>query len=155
MYYLKRDLILKDTYNQSAVQLKNLPPLTLKTSLKKGLRNKTSLLPAAFYLEMVSGQKPIGCRVKNSSANYKVRKGDIIGWQVTLREKQLKYFLKKWTNFILPIEGNINKVMNLSSFLELNEQILPEKLHLHISFKAKSPQISNLILSGYNIPTTL
>ena len=158
MYYFQRDCLLKYQLNEST--LKSCPPiaavvpsaLILQTSMKRGLMNKESLLPAAFYLEMISGQKAIGCRAKKSSANYKIRQGDIIGWKVTLRGKKLEDFLTKWIHSILPIEGNIFQVSNLSSFLELNEQILPEKLFIHVSFQGKSKEISNLLLSNYGIP---
>ena len=163
LFFLKRDLLLKNSFGSLSTDFdeSKLPPLVLKTSLKRGLINKESLLPAAFYLEMLTGQKVIGCRAKKSNAVFKIRQGDIIGWQVTLRNKKLKDFLAKWVNYILPVEGNLHRISNLSSFLELNEQILPEKLFMHVSFEMEPNHIlskddnksySDLLLSGSNFP---
>jgi len=157
LYYLKRDLLLKDSFDQQALHLMNakLPALIVKTSLKRGLANKESLLSGAFYLELITSQKAIGARAKKSNALFKVRQGDIIGWQVTLRNQKLDHFLTKWTNAILPLEENLYKISNLSLFLELNEQILPTNLVIHIQFRSTSPdnqKINELLLSGYNLP---
>ena len=56
---------------------------------------------------------------------------------------------------ILPLEENLYKISNLSLFLELNEQILPTNLVIHIQFRSTSPdnqKINELLLSGYNLP---
>jgi len=149
LYYLKRDLLLKQSIKDF-----ELPPLILRTSLKRGIPNKETLLDAAFFLELVSGQKVVGCRAKKSSAHFKIRQGDIIGWKVTLRGTKASYFLSKWTNYVLATEDDVYKVRNLSSFLELSEAgiSLPSNLALHVSFHAKDPKLSNLLLSGLNIP---
>jgi len=152
LYYLNRDLVLKDAISQPQMQLEQLPPLILKTSLKRGLPTKENLLDAAFYLEMITAQKAIGCRAKKSAANFRVRKSDIIGWQVTLRGPKLNYFLSKWSNYVLPLEEDINKIPNLASFLELNELILPDQIIIHVSFESKDRKFSDLLLSGLNIP---
>ena len=136
LHCLKRDLLLKDSFNQKIVQFGDtkLPPLVVKTSLKRGLANKESLVGGAFYLEMITGQKAIGARAKKSNALFKTREGDIIGWQVTLRNAVLDHFLFKWTKAILPLEENLYQVSNLSLFLELNEQILPDNVTMHVQF---------------------
>jgi len=116
LYCFKRDLLLKESVDQSVIGFKDLPPIVLRTSLKRGLPNKESLLPAAFFLELISGQKALGCRAKKSFASYKIRQGDLIGWQVTLRGSKRDSFLDKWICHILPEEEDFFKISNLSSF---------------------------------------
>ena len=162
---LKRDLLLKDSFSQEIVQFSHtrLPPLVVKTSLKRCLANKESLVGGSFYLEMITGQKAIGARAKKSNALFKTREGDIIGWQVTLRNEVLNHFLSKWTKAILPLEENLYQVSNLSLFLELNEQILPDNVTMHVQFgpihahseperTEASARLNMLLLSGYNFP---
>ena len=159
--YLQRDLLLKTTaYPEDAFHTKPsfkdpvLPPLILKTSLKKGLPDKDSLVNAGFLLEVISGQKIIGCRSKKSSAHLKTRQGEILGWQTTLRGKKRDAFLSKWSNYVLPIEEDLNKVKNLSSFVELSQggMTLPPNVVIHIGFATKDKELSNVLLSGFNIP---
>jgi len=157
LYYLKRDLLLKNSFDRKALDFidAKLPPLVVKTSLKRGLVNKESLVGGAFYLEMITGQKAIGSRAKKSNALFKIRQGDIIGWQVTLRNQKLDHFLTKWTKAILPLEQNLYQISNLSLFLELNEQVLPDNVTIHLQFSFSSIQsihVQALLLSGYNFP---
>jgi len=149
IFNYKRDLLLK---NPSLLDQK-ITKVHLKTSLKRGLSNRESLLPAAFYLEMVTAQKAIGCRSKKSSSSLKVRKGDIIGWEVTLRNKKMDNFLVKFLNSLLPVEEKLYKVTNLASFFELNEQILPDNISIHIAISTKfSGRNKDIYLSGLNLP---
>jgi len=82
---------------------------------------------------LLSGQKPITRKAKKSIAGFKIRKGDIVGLQVTLRRKRLWDFLTKLIHIVLPrvkdFKGidlkNIDKSGNLN--IGLKEQfIFPE-----------------------------
>jgi len=154
LYHLKRDLLLK-TFSSSNQDIQK---IVLTTSLKKGLPQKESLLSGAFFLEMVSGQKAIGRRAKKASASFKLRQGDLIGWQVTLRNKKMFNFFDKLRNSIFPTEGHFFQVSDLYSFFEFEEQVLPEHISIHISvqIRDRSSQKNNerpqLYLSGLHIP---
>lgn len=62
-----------------------------------------NLLPELIKeLTLITGQKPKINKAKKSIAGFKVREGDIVGLQVTLRGQKMKDFLNRVVNFVLP-----------------------------------------------------
>jgi large subunit ribosomal protein L5 len=53
-------------------------------------------------LKMISGQKPILTRAKDSISTFKIKKGQPIGAKVTLRRKRMYDFLERLINIALP-----------------------------------------------------
>jgi large subunit ribosomal protein L5 len=53
-------------------------------------------------LTKISGQKPSARPAKKSIAAFKLREGDIVGYQVTLRGKRMDTFLDKLIHVALP-----------------------------------------------------
>lgn len=53
-------------------------------------------------LARITGQKPAPRPAKKSIASFKLREGDIIGYQVTLRGARMNHFLDKLINLALP-----------------------------------------------------
>ncbi len=53
-------------------------------------------------LTLISGQKPIVTKAKQSIAGFKLRKGFIIGCKVTLRKQNMYNFLDKLVALVLP-----------------------------------------------------
>lgn len=53
-------------------------------------------------LATITGQKPSARPAKQSIASFKLREGDIIGYQVTLRGQRMHDFLEKLINVALP-----------------------------------------------------
>lgn len=53
-------------------------------------------------LARITGQKPAPRRAKQSIASFKLREGDIIGYQVTLRGARMQDFLYKLIHLALP-----------------------------------------------------
>lgn len=53
-------------------------------------------------LAKIAGQKPTTKAAKKSIASFKVRQGDAVGWQVTLRGERMWSFLEKLVNVALP-----------------------------------------------------
>lgn len=54
------------------------------------------------HLTKISGQKPAPRPAKQSIASFKLRQGDIIGYQVTLRGARMHNFLDKLVHIALP-----------------------------------------------------
>ena len=57
---------------------------------------------AMAELEIISGQKPVITRAKNSIANFKLREGMPIGCKVTLRGEKMYEFVDRLINLALP-----------------------------------------------------
>lgn len=53
-------------------------------------------------LARITGQKPAARPAKVSIASFKLREGDIVGYQVTLRGERMQLFLDKLINIALP-----------------------------------------------------
>ncbi len=53
-------------------------------------------------LTKIAGQKATVKSAKKSIASFKVRQGDAVGWQVTLRGERMWSFLEKLVNIALP-----------------------------------------------------
>lgn len=53
-------------------------------------------------LARITGQKPSPRPAKQSIATFKLREGDIIGYQVTLRGTRMRHFLDKLVHIALP-----------------------------------------------------
>ncbi len=71
------------------------------------LRNQSNfddkVLPEVMKeLALVTGQKPALRPAKKSIAGFKIRTGDPIGLQVTLRGRRLADFLTRFINIVLP-----------------------------------------------------
>lgn len=83
-------------------------------------------------LAQISGQKPIPTIAKKSIAAFKVRKGAIIGYKVTLRGRRAYNFLNKLFHITVPrirdFRGFSEKLVNDNSFnLGLKEsEVFPE-----------------------------
>ena len=63
-------------------------------------KNKIALI--ADRLGKITGQKASPRQAKKSIASFKLREGDIIGYQVTLRGKRMHTFLDKLIHVALP-----------------------------------------------------
>lgn len=53
-------------------------------------------------LARITGQKPSARPAKQSIASFKLREGDIIGYQVTMRGTRMNHFLNKLIHIALP-----------------------------------------------------
>lgn len=53
-------------------------------------------------LALITGQKPSPRPAKKSIASFKLRQGEIIGYQVTLRGVRMNHFIDKLINIALP-----------------------------------------------------
>ena len=53
-------------------------------------------------LAQITGQKPKINKARKSVAGFKMREGDIVGLQVTLRGQKMRDFLRRLVGFVLP-----------------------------------------------------
>lgn len=53
-------------------------------------------------LGKITGQRPIPTRAKQSVASFSTRQGDVIGYKVTLRGKEMRDFVDKLIHLTLP-----------------------------------------------------
>lgn len=66
------------------------------------VKDKQKLVLIQDRLAKITGQKAAARPAKKSIASFKLREGDIIGYQVTLRGKRMEDFVNKLINVALP-----------------------------------------------------
>lgn len=66
------------------------------------LKDKKKLELIADRLAKLSGQKPAARGARMSIASFKLRQGDVVGYQVTLRGERMRGFLEKLLRIALP-----------------------------------------------------
>lgn len=65
-------------------------------------KDKKKIDLAVDRISKITGQKPVKKGAKQSVASFKVRQGDIVGLQVTLRGTRMYDFLDRLVNIALP-----------------------------------------------------
>lgn len=53
-------------------------------------------------LAIITGQKPAERKAKKSISTFKIREGEVVGLQITLRKQRMYDFLSKIANVVLP-----------------------------------------------------
>lgn len=66
------------------------------------VRDKNKIKTIEDRLMKITGQKAAARAAKKSIASFKVRQGDTVGFQVTLRGKRLRDFIDRLINVALP-----------------------------------------------------
>jgi large subunit ribosomal protein L5 len=111
-------------------------PKIVKIVVSSGVgsaKDKTRLQVVESRLARITGQKPAPRAAKASIAQFKMRQGDIVGYQVTLRGARMYDFLDKLIHIALPrtrdfrglSSGAIDEMGNLTIGIRDNT-IFPE-----------------------------
>lgn len=94
---------LKKKFNYTNV---NLTPRLDKIVLNVGdgtLHQDAKLAESiAMELTLISGQKPVFTRAKQSISNFKLREGMVVGCRVTLRKTMMYEFFDRLITFVIP-----------------------------------------------------
>ncbi len=77
-------------------------------------------------LGLITGQKPRLCKAKKSIATFKIREGQVVGLQITLRRKRMIDFFDRLIRIILP---------RVKDFHGLNPKIIDKHGVLNIGFR--------------------
>jgi large subunit ribosomal protein L5 len=77
-------------------------------------------------IALITGQKPSRRPAKQSVASFKTREGDVVGLQVTLRQRRMADFLTKVIGVVLP---------RVKDFRGLDTAIVDQHGNLNIGFR--------------------
>jgi len=83
----------------------------------------------ADRLARITGQAPSTRLAKKSIANFKIRQGDVVGYQVTLRGERGRAFLDKLIHIVLPRVKDFRGI-SLNSIDEMGNISLGIKEHI-------------------------
>lgn len=93
---------LKDTFKyKNVMQAPRIAKIVVSTGTGK-IDDKAKLSLIEDRLARITGQKPSPRPARKSIASFKLREGEIIGYQVTLRGKNMHSFLDKLIHVALP-----------------------------------------------------
>ena len=106
---------LKDQYNneikdamqkkfgyKNVMEIPKLDKIVINMGVGEAKENAKALESAVRDMEIISGQKAVLTKAKNSVANFKIREGQNIGCKVTLRGDKMYEFLDRLVNLVLP-----------------------------------------------------
>ena len=95
------DAMTKKFGYKNVMQVPKLDKIVINMGIGEAKENSKVLDAAMAELEIISGQKPVITRAKNSIANFKLREGMAIGCKVTLRGDKMYEFLDRLVNLAL------------------------------------------------------
>ena len=97
-----KDQLMKEFEYKSIMQVPKIEKVVINMGLGEAAGNSKIIDSALEELKLISGQKPVVTRAKNSIAGFKLREGQPIGCKVTLRGKNMYNFLDKLVAVALP-----------------------------------------------------
>ena len=96
------DAMIKKFGYKNVMQVPKLAKIVVNMGVGEAKENSKILDSAMSELEIITGQKPVATRAKNSIANFKLREGMAIGCKVTLRGDKMYEFFDRLVNLALP-----------------------------------------------------
>ena len=96
------DAMVKKFGYKNVMEVPKLDKIVINMGVGEAKENAKVLESAMKDMEIITGQKPIQTKAKNSIANFKIREGMPIGCKVTLRGVKMYEFLDRLVNLALP-----------------------------------------------------
>lgn len=96
------DAMVKKFGYKNILEVPKLDKIVINMGVGEAKENSKILDSAMSDLEIISGQKPVTTKAKNSVANFKIREGMPIGCKVTLRGEKMYDFADRLINLALP-----------------------------------------------------
>ena len=94
---------LKDEFKYSSImQVPKLDKIVINIGCGDGARDHKFIDAALQDLEVITGQKAVVTKARNSIAGFKLREGQPIGVKVTLRGEKMYNFMEKLIKVSLP-----------------------------------------------------
>ena len=163
-----KDLMEAFSY-QNKMQVPKLKKIVINFGVGEAVQDSKRLQKAMKELELISGQKPVMTRAKNSIAGFKLREEMPIGTKVTLRRQRMYEFLDRFINIALPrvrdfrgvshksFDGRGNYAMGIREqivFPEINYDDVDQVRGMDVIFvtTANSDDEAKRLLEGFNMP---
>ncbi len=165
---IKSNLHEKLNYS-SIMQIPNIEKIVINMGVSDGVKNSKAIDDSVKELTMITGQKAIITKAKNSIASFKLRAGMPIGVKVTLRGEKMWFFLEKLINVALPrvrdfrglsqksYDGHGNYALGIKEqiiFLEIDYDKIQKirGMDINIVTTAKNNKESHELLKQIGIP---
>ena len=86
----------------NVMQVPRVQKVVVNIGMGEAMDNPKAMDAAVNDVTLITGQKPVVTKDKNSIANFKLREGRTIGVKVTLRGEKMWAFLDRVMNVVLP-----------------------------------------------------
>ena len=96
------DAMIKKFGYKNIMEVPKLDKIVVNMGVGEAKDNAKLLDAAVADMELITGQKAVTTKAKNSVANFKIREGMPIGVKVTLRGDRMYEFLERFFNLALP-----------------------------------------------------
>ena len=96
------DAMIKKFEYKNIMEVPKLDKIVINMGVGEAKDNAKLLDAAISDMELITGQKAVKTRAKNSVANFKIREGMPIGCKVTLRGEKMYEFADRLINLALP-----------------------------------------------------
>jgi large subunit ribosomal protein L5 len=87
---------------ENVMQVPRIQKVVVNIGMGEAMDNPKAMDAAVNDVTLITGQKPVVTKAKNSIANFKLREGRTIGVKVTLRGEKMWSFLDRVMNVVLP-----------------------------------------------------
>lgn len=94
--------LIKESPHQNRMAVPRLEKIVVSMGIGKAIEEKDRREVVVKDLALITGQKPIMTRARQSVSGFKLRKGEFIGCKVTLRRQRMYYFLDKLISIVIP-----------------------------------------------------
>lgn len=98
---IKKELA-KEFNFKNPMQIPSLQKIVINFGVGEAVGDSKTIQFAVNELELISGQKPVITKAKNSIAGFKLRENMPIGVKVTLRKAKMYEFLDRLVNIAMP-----------------------------------------------------
>lgn len=94
--------LLQEFKLKNPLEAPKITKVLINVGLKEAREDKNVLEKVSQQLSLISGQKPIATKARQSIAGFSLRAGQSIGLKLTLRQKRMYDFLEKLFRIVLP-----------------------------------------------------
>ena len=150
---IKPELLSRFGY-KNVMMIPKLEKIVLSMGIAEASKDKNAVQELSNELTLITGQKPIVTHAKVAISNFKLRKGQPIGFKVTLRGKRMYDFLDRFCNICSPrirdFHGFSTKCDGRGSYsLGLEDQQIFPELNLDLVKRAQGMNIT-MVTSASN-----
>lgn len=164
-----KDAMVKKFGYKNVMEIPKLDKVVVNMGVGEAKENAKILEAAMGDMEIITGQKPIVTKSKNSIANFKIREGMPIGCKVTLRGEKMYEFVDRLVNLALPrvrdfrgvnpnaFDGRGNYALGIKEqliFPEIEYDKIDKVRGMDVIFvtTAKTDEEARELLSLFNMP---
>ena len=102
--------LVKEFNYRSVMQVPRITKIAVNIGMGEALQNSKAIEAAAGDLAIITGQKPVVTKARNSIAAFKLREGMPVGVKVTLRGDRMWDFLDRLISVVLPRQRDFHGV---------------------------------------------